>query len=155
MTSVLSKVRKLEEYISLTNASSLDRVLGLTIDKLIAREISRLTSQKAKLEGQLVDFERKYSLNSKEFYEKFERGELGDAMDFVEWSATYEMVKNLERQLATLGEKGDNVKHYMDLPNAPHHLHTGEPPPQPVFDVPNALTVLGRIEEEKGNPSGN
>jgi hypothetical protein len=43
MTSVLSKVRKLEGYISLTNASSLDRVLGLTIDKLIAREISRLT----------------------------------------------------------------------------------------------------------------
>ena len=30
---------------------------------------------------------------------KFERGELGDAMDFVEWSATYEMVKRLERQL--------------------------------------------------------
>jgi hypothetical protein len=105
MPSVLSKVRKLEEYIALTNASSLDRILEMTIDKLISREISRLTSQKARLKEQLTEFEGKYSLNSKEFYEKFERGELGDAMDFVEWSATYEMVENLERQLATLGEK--------------------------------------------------
>jgi hypothetical protein len=44
----------------------------------------------------------------------------------------------------------DDVKHHMDLPNAPHHLHTGEAPPQPVFDVPNALTILARIEEEIG-----
>ena len=42
----------------------------------------------------------------------------------------------------------DNVRHHMDLPNAPHHLHTKEGPPQPVFDVPNAMTVLATIEEQ-------
>jgi hypothetical protein len=41
----------------------------------------------------------------------------------------------------------DNVKHHMDLPNAPHHLHTKEGSPQPVFDVPNAMTILSMIEE--------
>ena len=41
----------------------------------------------------------------------------------------------------------DNVKHHMDLPNAPHHLHPKEGPPQPVFDVPNAMTILTMIEE--------
>jgi len=95
MSSVLSKVKRLEEYIASTNASSLDRVVELTIDKLLDREASRLASQKARLEQQLAEFEQKYSLSSEEFYEKFERGELGDAMDFVEWSATYEMAANL------------------------------------------------------------
>jgi hypothetical protein len=42
----------------------------------------------------------------------------------------------------------DNVKHHMDLPNAPHHLHIKEGPLQPVFDVPNAMAVLTIIEEQ-------
>ena len=42
----------------------------------------------------------------------------------------------------------DNVKHHMDLPHAPHHLHAKEGPPQPVFDVPNAMTALTTIEEQ-------
>ena len=103
MSTTLSKVRKLEEYMASTEASSLDRVLVLTIDKLLDRETSRLISQKARLEQQLADFERRYYLNSEEFYERFEQGELGDAMDFVEWSATYEMTANLRRRLSILG----------------------------------------------------
>ena len=105
MSTVLSKVKRLEEYMASTNASSLDRVLVLSIDKLLDRETSRLISQKARLEQQLADFERRYSLSSEEFYEKFERGELGDAMDFVEWSATYEMAANLRHRLSILGWK--------------------------------------------------
>ncbi len=102
MSSVLSKIKKLEEYIASSNASSTDRVLELTIDKLLEREASHLASQKAGLEQQLAEFERKYGLDSAEFYEKFERGEMGDAMDFTEWAATYEMLKELERQLSVL-----------------------------------------------------
>ncbi len=103
MSTVLSKVRRLEKYMVSTDASSLDRVLVLSIDKLLDRETSRLISQKARLEQQLSDFERRYSFSSEEFYEKFERGELGDAMDFVEWSATYEMTANLRHRLSILG----------------------------------------------------
>jgi len=103
MSTVLSKVKRLEEYMASTDVLSLDRVLVLTIDKLLDREISRLISQKARLEQQLADFERRYYLNSEEFYEKFERGELGDAMDFIEWSATYEMAANLRHRLSILG----------------------------------------------------
>ncbi|MBL7183125.1 MAG: hypothetical protein ISS50_01610 [Anaerolineae bacterium] len=103
MSTVLSKVRRLEKYMVSTDASSLDRVLVLSIDKLLDRETSRLISQKARLEQQLSDFERRYSFSSEGFYEKFERGELGDAMDFVEWSATYEMTANLRHRLSILG----------------------------------------------------
>jgi hypothetical protein len=105
MSTVLGKVKRLEEYMASTNASSLDNVLELTIDKLLDRETSRLISQKARLEQQLADFEQRYSLSSEEFYERFEQGELGDAMDFVEWSATYEMAANLQHRLSILGRE--------------------------------------------------
>ncbi|MGQ9628385.1 MAG: toxin-antitoxin system TumE family protein [Anaerolineae bacterium] len=45
----------------------------------------------------------------------------------------------------------DNVKHYPNLPNAPHHFHPKEGSPQPVFDVPDSLTVLAKIEERLGS----
>jgi len=70
---------------------------GYAIARLGSEASDRLTSQQARLEQQLAEFERRYSISSKEFHEKFERGELGDAMDFVEWSATYEMAANLRR----------------------------------------------------------
>ena len=30
----------------------------------------------------------------------------------------------------------------------PHHLHTKDGPPQPIFDVPNAMTALTTIEKQ-------
>lgn len=50
---------------------------------------------RARLKQQLADFEKQYAMESVDFYEQFEHGDLGDAADFVEWSATYEMLKNL------------------------------------------------------------
>ena len=108
MSAVLSKIRKLEEYISLTGESAQDKVWEQALDKLLAREVTRLIEQKTRLQTQLAEFERQCDLASDEFCIRFERGELGDATDFVEWSATYEMLQNLEGQLAVLsGEKAD------------------------------------------------
>ena len=36
-------------------------------------------------------FERKYDMKSEKFYESYQRGELGDAMDFHEWFALCDM----------------------------------------------------------------
>ena len=108
MSAVLSKIKRLEEYVSLTGESAQDRVWEQALDKLLAREVTHLTEQKTRLQTQLTEFEQQYDLASDEFYTRFERGELGDATDFVEWSATYEMIQNLEDRLAVLsGEKAD------------------------------------------------
>jgi hypothetical protein len=105
MSAALSKIRKLEEYVSLTGESAQDKVWEQTLDKLLAREVTRLTEQKTRLQTQLAEFEQQYDLASDEFYPRFERGELGDATDFVEWSATYEMLQNLEDRLAVLSSE--------------------------------------------------
>ncbi|MDO8616481.1 MAG: hypothetical protein Q7T33_12220 [Dehalococcoidia bacterium] len=38
----------------------------------------------------LKDFEEKFGMSSKEFYEKFSRGEMGDDQDVIEWAGLYE-----------------------------------------------------------------
>lgn len=43
------------------------------------------------LESRLKIFEVQYQMSSENFYQRFRSGELGDAMDFFEWSVFYEM----------------------------------------------------------------
>jgi len=102
VSAVLSKVRQLEKYIALTGDPMQKQVWELALDKLLTREIANIANQKAHLEAQLAEFERQYDQSSEHFYERFERGELGDDADFVEWSATFEMVQNLQRRLDVL-----------------------------------------------------
>ena len=102
MSVALERIQQLAEYVALSGDTIEDRVLELALDKLMSREVSRLATQRRRLQAQLAEFERRYGLSSRDFYERFERGELGDDADFVEWSATYEMVENLNTRLAVL-----------------------------------------------------
>ena len=68
---------------------------------IISYYISELKKGIKNIELDLVYFENKYSITSKEFYDKFEKGELGDENnDFFQWSGEYEIwldhKKNLE-----------------------------------------------------------
>lgn len=101
MSTVLEKVRRLEQYIE-TRAGYADRVLESTLDKILQREHNQLQSQIARLRNQLTVFEDRYGLTTPKFYERFERGEMGDDADFFEWSATREMVQDLESDLELL-----------------------------------------------------
>ena len=103
MTAMLEKVRRLEQYVQLTNGQ-VDQVLEDTIDKVLDRERQRLLRQQAHLKSQIADFEARYGWTSEEFYPRFEQGELGDDTDFIEWSATIEMVENLQRTIELLSE---------------------------------------------------
>ena len=97
----LEKVKRLENYLAI-NDSEVDPVVESTIDKLLSRESHRLFDLKIRLADQLQEFEQRYSLKSTEFRRRYEAGELGDEMDFVEWSATVEMLNNIESHLELL-----------------------------------------------------
>lgn len=101
MTAVLEKVHRLERYVQMTNGQ-VDAILESTLDKLLGRERQRLAGQLARLKSQVADFEGRYGWTSEEFYPRFERGELGDDIDFIEWSATIEMIRNLQRNIDSL-----------------------------------------------------
>lgn len=102
MLSVLEKIKRLEKHIATDSAATIDPVLELTLDKLLAREISRATLQKETLDSQIIHFEKTYHLNSTDFLKQFQAGKLGDDTDFIEWAATLEMLKNLNDRLTSL-----------------------------------------------------
>ena len=54
------------------------------------------------LETDLQAFEQQYQLSSEEFYRQFKTGPLGDDVDFVEWSAFYQMWLDLQKRLTLL-----------------------------------------------------
>ena len=101
MATTLEKVKRLEQYLML-DPVAIDPILDLTINKLLTREFNRLAELKARLVRQLQAFEEQYYLKSKEFYTRYEQGELGDDMDFMEWAATIEMVTNVDKRLLLL-----------------------------------------------------
>jgi hypothetical protein len=53
-------------------------------------------------ERDLGEFERRYSMDSAEFYRRFEDGELGDAMDFFEWAGMYELRQDILEKIKRL-----------------------------------------------------
>lgn len=101
MVSVLEKMRKLEKYIA-ADTGTVDPVLELTLDKLLAREVARTTGQKETLIAQISEFEQQYHLSNEDFLAQFQAGTLGDDMDFIEWAATLDMLENLNERLAFL-----------------------------------------------------
>ena len=59
--------------------------------KLSAKIAPTLPQNILELENRLQAFEAKYQMRSDHFYQRFRAGELGDSMDFFEWSVFYEM----------------------------------------------------------------
>lgn len=97
----LEKVRRLEQYIAV-DQSAVNPVLEMTINKLLTRETERVLDLKRRLMQQLREFEENYGLKSAVFYTRYEKGEMGDEIDFMEWSATVEMLANSDHRLALL-----------------------------------------------------
>lgn len=70
----------------------------------IERELKIL---KAKLEGfeeEIQEFESTHRLSSKEFYEKFENGKLGDDEDYFTWWSAIHARQSIQARIETLQE---------------------------------------------------
>ncbi|MDL1981920.1 MAG: hypothetical protein LWX02_10700 [Deltaproteobacteria bacterium] len=91
----LDKLRSLEQ---LYRQGFRSEVIDRTLDKLLAAEAERRD-----LEARLSAYEEQFNMSSQEFYRRFRTGELGDGVDFVEWSVFYEMYQAIRQRLDVLG----------------------------------------------------
>jgi hypothetical protein len=98
---ILEKVKLLERYIAV-DVAAIDPVIELAIEKLLKREASRMDELKQRLLRQKTEFEEEYGLDSEEFCRRYEKGAMGDDMDYVEWSATVDMLAGIEKRLSLL-----------------------------------------------------
>ncbi|MBI3764410.1 MAG: hypothetical protein HY260_21430 [Chloroflexi bacterium] len=104
MMTTLDKVRLFERYLELTQGNA-DRTLDAVLDKLLERKRSELARHHEEMRAELVAFEKQYAMASSVFFDKFERGELGDAIDFFDWSATWQMYNNVLKYLHALSSE--------------------------------------------------
>ena len=51
------------------------------------------------LAHELQEYERKHEMSSSEFFERFQRGELGDDMEWIDWAGTYQLFQRLKRRV--------------------------------------------------------
>jgi len=76
--------------------------IDATIDKLIAIERIRIGKEVESLAESLAEFEHRYGLSSKLFFEKFQSGQMGDDADMFEWSAIFQMWQDAHGRLENL-----------------------------------------------------
>ena len=60
-------------------------------NKMIDYQINELKLGILNIEKDLNKYEKKYDIDTKAFYEKFEKGEFGDDDDYIVWAGIYEM----------------------------------------------------------------
>lgn len=75
--------------------------LALSLSNIFLEEIKTIEQQIKEIEIDLQNFEQQYQLSSQQFYQQFKAGKLGDNMDFIEWSASYQMWCSLQERLNT------------------------------------------------------
>ncbi len=95
----LTRIHVLQEvYQEDYHSAVADRVL----DKLI--ELERGQAERELMESWAIlrAFEERHQMSSELFFERFQRGELGDDADFFEWSAMYDMCRSVQERLAKL-----------------------------------------------------
>ncbi|GAB4423126.1 MAG: hypothetical protein Kow0031_01500 [Anaerolineae bacterium] len=97
----IEKAEKLTEYLKLNHRDN-DPVVDSVLDKLLDRERQQLLKQSAELESELAQFEQQYGMASPEFCVKFENGELGDNLDFVDWLGAWRVYQTVQNSLGLL-----------------------------------------------------
>lgn len=79
-----------------------DAALDRALEKLLDATLHDYRSHQKHYEESLAVFEKRYQMPSKTFYARFEAGELGDAMDFFEWSGLYELYREVIAKIERL-----------------------------------------------------
>jgi hypothetical protein len=76
--------------------------LSRSIAKIFEFEKEKTIKEVNMLKNELSRFESTYQISSKAFFEKFEKGDIGDQEDYFEWSAMYQMYERSMGRLTIL-----------------------------------------------------
>jgi hypothetical protein len=96
LADIISKIKILEE---LARLGVDDEVFINAIHKLTQYKVDEFQRDLEDIQGNLKKFEEKYGFESKEFIERFESGEMGDKIDFIEWASLYDMQQRVKERL--------------------------------------------------------
>lgn len=90
------KIELLKETYS--EPEELDRLVGKLLEVALSQHKLRLE----RYDRELREFEQRYGMESAAFFQQFAAGELGDAIDFFEWSGLYELRQDILEKINKL-----------------------------------------------------
>jgi hypothetical protein len=93
---------RLEHLAELCRQGHVSETVTKTLNKLFGYEAEKCRTQIRQLETDLSVFERQYGMSSDVFYRRFQEGQTGDDMDFIEWASAVQMCRGLRQRLALL-----------------------------------------------------
>lgn len=93
MAPPLAELTKLESIISGTGE---DTLVSSAIRKLLLYKKREIKESLKRLEKRLAEFEKSYKLSSEKFELKYHKGQMGDAADFIQWHATFDMQRKIK-----------------------------------------------------------
>jgi hypothetical protein len=94
-----------KSQIEALQAVGAEELADQALAKVMQFEIDRLQHEQRRLQVELVYFEQSYQMTSEECQRKFDAGELGDAVEFFEWTSLYSIYQQNEHSLRLLEEK--------------------------------------------------
>ncbi|MEB3188882.1 MAG: hypothetical protein VKL42_00885 [Snowella sp.] len=97
-----SVLDKLQALTNLYQKGYQSALVEQSLNKIIELEKDHLNREIQSLSLKIKGYEDKYQLASQDFYLQFMAGELGDSMDFMEWSVFYELLEVAQSRLETL-----------------------------------------------------
>ena len=101
----LATDERLERLAQLERLGLTSSLVAVTIDKLYTHEIAEARRKLEEFKAELAEFEVQYKMASAEFFQRFQDGQMGDDMDFFDWSALVQMTNNLQTRLNLLTQK--------------------------------------------------
>jgi len=86
-----------------------DELVDRTLGKLLDFEREKAQRELRALQSELQRFEVQYHRASAKFYQQFQQDTLGDAADYFEWSACYDMYQAVFTRLTVLNDELSSV----------------------------------------------
>ena len=98
----MTRSSRLEKMIRIYEAGQVSDFMDSVLDKVFAQEAAKEKALIEQLRNDLDEFEEQYGQDSDSFYARFRAGEMGDAMDFMEWASLYDMYTGALARLSLL-----------------------------------------------------
>ena len=76
----------------------------ILIKSAIENQLRIITFGIAKTRRKLEEMEKESGMNTKEFYDQFREGKLGDETRYIRWAGEYETLERLNKDLSDLQE---------------------------------------------------
>jgi len=98
---LLERLHSIGNYLKVADEED-KKLIEITLDKLVEQEVLMIKAKIKRYENISEKFRQKYGMSFDEFKKRFEAEEIGEDMDYLEWSSAIDAEKHWKAKLDAL-----------------------------------------------------